>query len=196
MCRVKDRLEMSHTFWLPNVQMSPRTCAVRLYLRPKPLPFIMEDSIIKNKNKSTFQLISCQWCTGSGLYQLVRGKSHIFRNFVSQLTSYCCLKSAILGVFISQTSANTTNQDLFCVFCQRAWCSTLTRTPLIFFLPKCTSQNVPLFFQIFYFLELSSHLLTKFQLLDVFHLAIYQFIILHLPQNNKETKEIICYISH
>lgn len=109
--RVKE-LKCHTDSWVSNIQMSPRLCAIRLCLRLKHfhLQWRIPSCKTKTKQKSTCQPVCCQGCARSGLHQLV--KCQLLRNFVSQLTSHCSLKSATLGVFISQASANTTNQDL------------------------------------------------------------------------------------
>lgn len=111
--KVKD--PKCHTgSWVSNIQMSPRLCAIRLCLRLKHfhLQWRIPSCKTKTKQKSACQPICCQWCARSGLQQLVRAKRQLLRNFVSQLTSHCSLRSATLRVFILQASANTTNQDL------------------------------------------------------------------------------------
>lgn len=67
--------------WAPCVQISPSPSAIRLYLRPKASiysgGFHPAKLLVKQKQEGTFQPLSCQWCAGSGLYQLVRTKWQI-----------------------------------------------------------------------------------------------------------------------
>lgn len=90
--------------WTPYVRISPSPCAIRLYLRPKASiysgGFHPAKLLVKQKQEGTFQPLSCHWCAGSGLYQLVRAKCQLVRDFGGQLASHCILKSAILGVLL------------------------------------------------------------------------------------------------
>ena len=56
------------------------------------------------------------------------------------LTSHGILKSAMLGIFISQTSANTTNRDLFFFFIEtdvKHFPEHSDPAPALLYQPKC-----------------------------------------------------------
>ena len=94
--RSKPEQRSPTVFWPTTVQISLRPLAIILS-KPKPLPFIIGDSITRTQ-RSIFLPLSCQWCAESGSYQRLRNKCQIFRKFLSQLMSHC---RAIVEEFIS-----------------------------------------------------------------------------------------------
>lgn len=94
--------------------MSPRPCAIRLCLRLKHFHLQWRIPSCKTKTKPKKRAAACMLPVMCWIWlnQLVSAKCQLLRNSVSQVTPHWSLKSATLGVFISQASANTTNQDL------------------------------------------------------------------------------------
>lgn len=140
---------------------------------------------MENKNK-TFQSLSCQWGAASGSYQFVRAKRQRYRTFVGQF-SHWILKSAILGVFISQTSADTTNQDHY--FSRELDVKHSPKYHSPYSCPTAPDKMPLCFNQIFHLLKLSSHLTTEVHLSNAFRFRGYLFVILPHHRTTKEQRK-------